>query len=67
MLIYHVDSDEWAHAIAVRIADEWHSDFAEDKDTLRQALEVTLKSSPESIKSLIGTGIIEKNYFNPID
>jgi hypothetical protein len=67
MLIYHVDSDDWAHAIAVRIADEWRSDFAEDKDTLRQALEASLKSSPESIKFMIGTGIIEKSYFEPLD
>lgn len=67
MLIQGVDSNLWAKAIAVRIADEWRSDFTEDRTVLMRALEVGLSKSPESIKSLIGTGVIEEGYFENLD
>jgi hypothetical protein len=67
MLIRGVDSSLWAKAIAVRVADEWNSDFVEDRDILINALEVSLNKSLESIKSLIGTGVIEENYFEALD
>ncbi len=67
MLIHGVDSNLWAKAIAIRIADEWHGDFVEDRVVLMHALEVGLSKSPASITSLIGTGIIEENYFEDLD
>lgn len=67
MLIQGVDSSLWAHAIAVRLADEFHSDFEEDRDTLEHALELSLNNSYESVLSLIGTGIIEQDYFESLD
>lgn len=62
-----VDVIDWTRAISLRIADEWCSDFEEDKVVLRGALEHALINTPASIKVLIGTRVIEKDYFEKID
>lgn len=49
------------------IADEWHSEIAEDKKTLKHALERALEQTPEPIQLLIGTKLIEENYFDSIE
>jgi hypothetical protein len=66
----HIDGvsvASWAQAISLRIADEWHSESAEDKEVLRVALEMSLINTPEAIKLLIGTEIIEENHFEFIE
>lgn len=58
----------WASAIAERISDEWDGSkhFPEDAALLRSYLEKTLKENGNAIKSLIGTGIIESDYFEKL-
>jgi len=62
-------SDDWASAIASRISDEWHGkeDFPEDAELLRAMLTDLLSKSPEHCQKLIGTGIIEEDYFKELD
>lgn len=67
MQINGVDVIDWARAISLRIADEWYSDFDEDKVVLRVALQHALINTPASIKVLIGTRVIEEDYFEEID
>jgi len=60
------DLKDFAHAIAIRISDEWDGaiDFPEDAELLCNVLEMLLIKNPDQCKKLIGTGIIEENYFN---
>ena len=60
---------DWAAAIALRIADEWHgaSDFPEDKELLRKVLADLLEQHPKHRERLIGTGIIEEDYFGSLE
>jgi len=53
---------EWAEAIACRIADESAYD-ADDKAILERTLAEALEKTPEAMRRLIGTGIIEESYF----
>ena len=59
---------KWAFAIAERISDEWagKNDFSEDAVVLKNSLYALLLESPEACEQLIGTGIIEENYFEPL-
>lgn len=67
MQIDGVDVIDWARAISLRIADEWRDDDNDgDKEILRVALECSLINTPESIRLLIGTGVIEEDYFELI-
>ena len=61
--------DEWAKAIAVRLSDEWHgkSEFTEDTMLLEEVLTKALTAVPAECMRLIGTGIIEESYFEPLD
>jgi len=56
---------DFASAISYRLADEWHGapDFPEDAILLRNVIEKLLLENPEECKKLIGTGIIEEDYF----
>jgi hypothetical protein len=58
--------ESWAEAISLRIADEWSGkeDFPDDAKLLQAVLEKLLKQSPSDCKRLIGTGIIEEDYFS---
>ncbi len=60
---------EWAEAIALRVSDEWNgkSDFPEDAELLRKVLIKALSAVPDECIRLIGTGIIEESYFEPLD
>ena len=57
--------ENWADAIANRISDEWDGkkDFPEDANLLKEILSKLLTENPEQCKKLIGTGVIEENYF----
>ena len=60
-----IDCNQWAAAIALRISDEWEGsiNFPDDALLLRSYLERSLKDDVDAIKSFIGTGIIESDYF----
>lgn len=59
---------DWARAIATRVADEWggRQEFPEDAELLRQVLSTALAAHPAQCRRLIGTGIIEADYFEPL-
>lgn len=59
---------DFARAISFRLADEWNgaSEFPEDSILLRKVLEKLLTENPEECKKLIGTGIIEEDYFDQL-
>ena len=59
----------WASAIAARISDEWsgREDFPEDAVLLRDVLTIALRMAPDQCLRLVGTGIIEESYFDPLD
>ena len=57
---------EWAEAIVQRIMDEFdpgHHFDSEDAILLETVLIKVFENSPEEMKQLIGTGIIEESYF----
>lgn len=60
-----IDHNQWATVIALRISDEWEGaiNFPDDALLLRAYLERSLKNDVNAIKSFIGTGIIESDYF----
>jgi hypothetical protein len=60
---------EWAEAIAIRLSDEWDgkSEFSEDTDLLNDVLKKVLTAFPDECMRLVGTGIIEESYFDPLD
>ncbi len=62
------DLDDYAKAIAIRIADEWNGreDFPEDAVLLEEVLTRLFLQHPEECERLIGTGIIEEDYFDPL-
>lgn len=61
--------DDWSKAIAERLADEWDgkSGFPEDANLLKDVLTRVLSAFPNECMRLVGTGIIEESYFEPID
>lgn len=61
--------NKWAEAIALRISDEWSGNTVENNDDvvlLKTVLENSLKKNLKSCKKLIGTSIIEQDYFDNI-
>ena len=69
MQILGIDAESWANAISNRIDDECSSleDFSGDSIVLREALALAFKNSPPTMLTLIGTGIIEEDYFDPLN
>ena len=61
--------NEWAKAIAIRLSDEWDgkSESPEDAELLKEVIEKALNAVPDECMRLIGTGIIEESYFEPLD
>jgi len=58
---------QWAKAIATRISDEWDGNTKENEEDviiLQKVLENSLKKNPNNCKQLIGTTIIEEDYFD---
>lgn len=62
-------SDKWAKAIAERLSDEWDGKayFPEDAELLREVLTKALSAVPDECMRLVGSGIIEESYFEPLD
>ncbi len=60
---------DWADAIALRISDEGSgkSNFPEDAGVLRNVLALLFTAHPHFMTKLIGTGIIEEDYFESIN
>ena len=61
--------NKWANAIALRISDEWNGNNKgneEDVLVLRNVLENSLKKNPIGCKKLIGSTIIEEDYFQKL-
>ncbi len=63
------NADRWARAIAERVADEWDgkAELPEDAELLRDVLSKVLSDCPDECMRLVGTGIIEESYFDPLD
>ena len=61
----NADTNKWAKAVAERIADEWDGagEFPEDAKLLKAVLTKAFKKVPDELLKLIGTGIIEEDYF----
>ncbi len=61
-------SRAWAKAIALRLSDEWSGgeEFPEDAKLLQEVLERCLVKSPRQMMRLVGTGIMEADYFEPL-
>lgn len=59
------DTKKWAKAIAARISDETDAaqNFPEDALLLEDVLTTLFSENPWAVQKLIGTGIIEDNYF----
>jgi hypothetical protein len=61
--------NKWAKAISIRISDEWQGNTKESKHDviiLQRVLENSLRKNPDDCKKLIGTTIIEEDYFDKI-
>lgn len=54
----------WATAIAGRIADEVREQYGEDVEILQEVLATLLAENPDEMKKLVGTQIIEEDYFD---
>lgn len=61
--------NEWINAIAERLSDEWagKSEFPDDTILLKNVLTKALSAAPDECMRLVGTGIIEESYFEPLD
>ncbi|MBU0701203.1 hypothetical protein KKE26_07940 [bacterium] len=60
---------EWAQAISIRLSDEWAGklEFPEDSELIEHVLTKALSTVPDECMRLVGTGIIEESYFEPIE
>jgi len=60
---------DWIDAIALRISDEWDGKFyfPEDAKLLENVLAKALSAVPDEAMKLVGTGIIEESYFDPLN
>ena len=56
--------EDWVEPVALRIADMVTGIDSEDRGLVEQALIQAFKNEPEVIRPLIGTGIIENDYFS---
>jgi len=64
-----ISIERWADAIAARISDEWDGnkpDNKEDVELLQNILYNVLFQNPDECIKLIGTTIIEEDYFEDI-
>ncbi len=58
-----VDKYDWARAISRRIADEWDGDNEEDRELLQRVLSQAFVRCPDLAQELVGTTIIEEDFF----
>jgi len=57
----------WAEPIAKRISDEFFVDSENDSKLLKQVLATVLSQHPKECLKLVGTQIIEADYFDYLD
>lgn len=64
-----ITPNQWAEAISRRLSDEWNgkSDFLEDSGILKEVLAKALCAVPDECMRLVGTGIIEESFFEPLE
>lgn len=64
-----MEENKWAIAIAERLSDEWDgkSEFPDDAELLMEVLVKALSAVPDQCMRLVGTGIIEEMYFEPLN
>ncbi|MCE9527694.1 MAG: hypothetical protein K8R36_16760 [Planctomycetales bacterium] len=56
--------EDWADAIAMRIVDESLLDFSNgERDEVQSAIADSLVLNPSAVRQLIGTSVIETDYF----
>ena len=63
------DINRWADAVAIRTADEWSGskEFIEDATLLKDFIKTSIQKNLSFLNSIIGTGIIEENFFDELD
>lgn len=63
-----ITDKQWAIAIATRVSNEWsgRTEFPEDAELLKDVLVKCLTSRFPEAEKLIGTGIIEDDYFEEL-
>jgi hypothetical protein len=63
-----LQKQNWSKVIALRITDELEikGEFPEDVEKLRDILEKLFAENKWAVKELIGTGIIEDDYFEKL-
>lgn len=61
-----IEYRKWANPIAMRISDEMAFIDDESKDVLKATIDKLLFHNPSFIKDLIGTHIIEEDYFDKL-
>jgi hypothetical protein len=66
-LLRGVEAVKWAQAIADRISDELPNLDEEDRKALNGCLAFCLGNHPDHLEDLIGTGIIEEDYFKDME
>lgn len=61
--------NDWANAISLRIVDELplKDDFPQDSELLRSVLQRLFSENQWATEKLIGTGLIEQDYFEPLN
>lgn len=60
--------EDWADAIAGRLVDESTMEFAErERDEVHDSLAKALTSCPDAVRALIGTVVIEEDYFGLLE
>ena len=58
--------NRWAAAIAHRLADEAQELDEEEKQVLEEVLTKALERVPYELPKIIGTGVIEEDFFDPM-
>jgi len=64
-----IEVKNWATAISIRIADEWagKQESPEDAELLKDVLFKCFQSNSAEMAKLIGTGIIEEDFFKALN
>ena len=66
--ISKTERSRWSEALSTRIIDEWDGSkaFTDDAETLKKLIKKALFQNPIFLKKLIGSGIIEEDYFDDL-
>ena len=66
--INKAEISRWSEAVSTRIIDEWDGSkvFTDDAETLKKLIKKALFQNPIFLKKLIGSGLIEEDYFDDL-